>query len=299
MRYLCLILLAVTLSTKVGASTITVVISGLGGNAEYDEQFNQYATEIAEEARRSAASPQDVILVRGDAAKRNVIESLLENLPVSSEADTFIMYLIGHGSIDNQQYKFNIPGPDITGSEIAEALGNIKASNQLVVVSTSASGALLEPLSAPNRVVVTATKNARERNAVRFTQYLVSALSDVGADINKNESISAREMFDYAKNATDSYYKQENLLAPEHASLNGEIADNIEVARYGVLLEKKDEIAPELLARRQTISNEIEALRARKEEVDEDQYFDTLQVLMLELAEIQRNIDAGGNVNAN
>ena len=204
------------------------------------------------------------------------------------------MYLIGHGSIDNKEYKFNIPGPDITGSEIAEALTNIKAPQQLVVVSTSSSGALQETLAAKNRVVVTATKNARERNAVRFTEHLVNALTDTAADLNKNESISAQELFSYAQSATESYYKNENLLAPEHARIEGELADQIEVARYGVLLEKKDDISPELLTRRQSISNQINALKARKDDVDEDTYFDTLQDLMIELADIQRSIDSGG-----
>ena len=135
------------------------------------------ATTIADEARRVADSPQDVILVRGDAAKKGVILSLLENLPVNSKADVFTMYLIGHGSIDNKQYKFNIPGPDITGSEIAEALTNIKAPQQLIVVSTSSSGVLQETLAAKNRVVMTATKNAKERNAVRFTCLLYTSPS--------------------------------------------------------------------------------------------------------------------------
>ncbi len=276
------------------ASTVTVVISGLGGNAEYDEQFDQHATTIAEEARRVADSQQDVILVRGDAAKKNVILSLLKNLPVSNAPEVFVLYLIGHGSIDNQQFKFNVPGPDITGQELADALNTLNAARQLVVVSSSSSGALLETLAAPNRVVITATKNAKERNAVRFTEYMVNALTDTAADLNKNESISAQELFSYAQSATENYYTREKLLAPEHARIEGELADQIEVARYGVLLEKKDDISPALLARRQALSSEIDSLKARKDDVDEDTYFDTLQELMIELADIQRSIDAGG-----
>jgi hypothetical protein len=294
MKKLTALLTLLAASGGVWASTVTVVISGLGGNQQYTEQFNQYATSIAEEARRVAASPQDVILVRGDSAKKNVIVSLLENLPVSNSPEVFVMYLIGHGSIDNQQFKFNIPGPDITGEELAEALANLNASQQLVVISSSASGAMLETLAAPNRVVITATKNGKEKNAVRFTEYMVNALTDTAADLNKNESISAQEMFSYAQSATENYYTKEKLLAPEHARIAGELADQIEVARYGVLLEKKDDIAPALLARRQSLSNEINSLKARKDEVDEDTYFDTLQELMLELADIQRSIDAGG-----
>lgn len=292
------LLFFLTLCPAAMASTVTVVISGLGGNADYTEQFERYANSIADDARAIATSPQDVILVQGDAAKRNVITDILENLPVSNNADLFRLYLVGHGSHDGETYKFNIPGPDITGDEIVAALANIQSPQQLVVVATSASGALLEPLAAKNRVVITATKNAREKNAVRFPQHMVEALSEPAADINKDESISAQEMFDYAERAVAGYYNTEKLLASEHPKIEGSISSEIEVARYGTLLQRKDSIAPELLASRQTLSAEINALRARKDDVDEDTYFDQLQSLMLELAEIQRSIDEGETTNA-
>ncbi len=279
------------------ASTVTVIVSGLGGNPEYVEKFERYADEVANVARAAAESPQDVILIRGDAAKRNVIMGILENLPVSNNSDVFLLYLIGHGSYDGEQYKFNIPGPDITGDEIVSVLENIESPKQLVVVATSASGALLDVLEKPNRVVITATKNAREKNAVQFPQYMIEALSDIGADTNKDESISAEEMFNYADNAVTSYFDTEKLLASEHPRLQGNIAAEIEVARYGTLLQRKDSISPELLTKRQSLSSEITALRARKDDVDEDTYFDQLQSLMLELTAVQRSIDEGGGQN--
>lgn len=292
------LLLLLGVSQTAISSTVTVIISGLGGSADYTEQFERYANSIADDARAMASSPQDVILVRGDAAKRNVITGLLENLPVSNNADLFRLYLIGHGSHDGETYKFNIPGPDITGDEIVAALAQIQSPQQLVVIATSASGALLEPLTAPNRVVITATKNAREKNAVRFPLHMVEALSAPAADINKDESISAQEMFDYTERAVASYYETEKLLASEHAKIEGSLSNDIEVARYGTLLQRKDSISPELLASRQTLSAEINSLRARKDDVDEDTYFDQLQTLMLELAEVQRSIDEGVTTNA-
>ena len=291
--------LLLTLHTQqLFATTVTAIISGLGGNTEYAEQFERYADEIANVARAAAESPQDVILVQGDAAKRNVIQGVLNNLPTSNDSDVFILYLIGHGSYDGEQYKFNIPGPDITGEEIVSALEKITAPKQLVVVATSASGALLEALAKPNRVVITATKNSREKNAVRFPQYMIESLSDTAADTNKDESISAEEMFNYTDRAVAGYFDTEKLLASEHPRLQGNIAAEIEVARYGTLLQRKDSISPELLAKRQTLSSEINALRDRKDEVDEDTYFDQLQSLMLELAEVQRSIDEGEQNNA-
>lgn len=291
-------LLLLLISQGANASTVTVIISGLGGSSEYAERFERYADEVANVARAAAESPQDVILIRGDAAKRSVIMGVLSNLPVSNNSDVFLLYLIGHGSFDGEQYKFNIPGPDITDDEIVSALENITSPKQLVVVATSASGALLEALEKTDRVVITATKNSREKNAVRFPQYMIESLSDIAADTNKDESISAEEMFNYADRAVANYFDTEKLLASEHPRLQGTIAADIEVARYGTLLQRKDSISPELLTKRQTLSSEINALRERKDDVDEDTYFDQLQSLMLELAEVQRSIDEGEQNNA-
>jgi len=279
-------------------ATTTVVISGLGGSADYDDQFKNIATSIADEARLLADNPHDVIMVRGDAAKRNVILGLFNNLATKNNTESLTVYFIGHGTFNGQTYKFNIPGVDITATELADALNGIKTKRQLVVVATSASGAMLEPLTDPGRVVITATKNGRERNAVHFSKYLVDALSDPSADTNKNEIISAREMFDYVEGAVSKYYEDEKLLAAEHPRLEGSLADEIEVARYGTLLERKNSISPELLTKREQLSAEISTLRARKEDIDEDEYFDRLETLMLDLASIQRTIDEAGDDEA-
>ncbi|OED39623.1 hypothetical protein AB833_14590 [Chromatiales bacterium (ex Bugula neritina AB1)] len=293
-------LLALVITMPSYAAITTVVISGLGGNAEYKEQFASYATRIADEARRSAGSPQDVIMVRGDAAKRSIILGLLNNLSKGKPLDTLVVYLIGHGSFDGEIYKFNIPGADITGDEIINALNALKTRRQLIVVATSASGALLEPLARDNRVVITATKNGRERNAVQFPRYLVEALSGRTADTDKNEIISAQEMFAYTDRAVANHYETEKLLASEHPRISGTLAENIEVARYGTLLARKASIPEKLLTQRDDISARINALRLRKDDLNEDDYFDLLEPLMLELSGIQTAIDqAGTTKNAN
>jgi len=297
MRYFIYALLILA-CVPVQAGTMTIVVSGLGGNAQYDEDFTRYATTIAEEAQQTATQPTDVILLRSDAAKKSTILSLFDNLAAKQNTQPLAIYLIGHGTFDGETYKFNIPGIDITGTELTDALNAIPSTRQLVVVATSASGALLEPLTAQNRVVITATKNGRERNAVRFPMYLVDALATTDADTNKNEIISAAEVFAYTERALASYYESEKLLASEHPRLQGVLADEIEVARYGTLLTLQDSIPPELLSRRELVSQQIDALRSRKEDIDEDSYFDQLQTLMLDLADVQQKIDqSGGSEN--
>lgn len=297
--------LAICLSANVvQAANVTVVISGLGGSEEYTEKFNEYATTIADEARRIALTPTDVMLLRGDASKKEILTALFEAIATREDINRFTAFFIGHGSFDGKAYKFNIPGPDITGEELTDMLNSIKSKKQLVVAATSASGALLDLIDTGNnvvgqRVLITATKNGREKTAVLFPEYLVEALTNPAADTNKDESISAAEIFEYANTSIATYYETEKLLAPEHARLQGEQAANYEITRYGNLLASQNAIPQELAVEKETLANQISILRSRKDDIDEDEYFDTLQNLMLKLAEIQKQIDTESNQSGN
>lgn len=301
-----MVMLSMTLlATKATHSAnVTVVISGLGGNEEYTEKFDGYATAIADEATRIALTQTDVMLLRGSAAKKEIVTALFDAIATRTDVNQFSAYFIGHGSFDGRSYKFNIPGPDITDTELLELLNKVKARQQLVVAATSASGALLDVIDTGNqttgqRVLITATKNGREKTAVLFPEYMVEAITTPAADTDKNESISAQEIFDYANKSVEGFYETEKLLAPEHARLQGENAESFEVARYGNLLAAQESVPEELLTMRETISNQVNILRSRKEDIDEDEYFDTLQDLMLKLAEIQKQIDGATGQSGN
>ncbi len=269
----------------------TIVVSGLGGNAAYDEQFTEFSNAIADHARQLSKEESDVILLQGEQATKQSILEAFSDLQQHTTDDSIRIFLIGHGSFDGNEYKYNIPGPDLTGTELIDAVNQLPASQQLLVLATSASGAVLEPLAAAHRVVITATKNGRERNAVKFTEHLVTGMADPSADLDKDETISAQELFQYVERAVAKHYEGEKLLASEHARLSGDNAVTIELARYGTLLANQAEISEDLIAERQQISAQISSLRNRKADLTEDEYFDQLQSLMLELATIQRAID--------
>ena len=78
-------------------------------------------------------------------------------------------------------------------------LNRIPASRQLVVDMTSASGGATDALKKDNRTIITATKSGTEKNATVFARFWVEALRDPAADIDKNETISALEAFQYAR----------------------------------------------------------------------------------------------------
>jgi len=115
-------LLALLSLTTVNAANVTVVISGLGGNDEYTEKFDEYATAIADEAKRIALTQTDVMLLRGGAAKKEIVTALFDAIATRTDVNSFTAYFIGHGSYDGRSYKFNIPGPDITDTELLALL---------------------------------------------------------------------------------------------------------------------------------------------------------------------------------
>ncbi len=109
------------------------------------------------------------------------------------------------------------------------------ASQMLVVNATSSSGSVVEQWRKPNRVVITATKSGGERNATRFAEYWVQALSSPEADRDKNEIVTAAEAYDYASRKVADTFKSDAALATEHSRLDGKNADRIRRCAAGQL----------------------------------------------------------------
>ncbi len=126
--------------------------------------------------------------------------------------------LIGHGTYDESNYKFNIPGPDISATEIVALMDKIPA-QQLIVDMTSSSGGSIALMQNQKvkRVIITATKSGSEKNATIFARYWVEALRDPAADTDKNEVITALEAFRYAEEKTAKFFETQKRLATEHA----------------------------------------------------------------------------------
>ena len=80
-RLIAPVLLSLVSVTGAQAANVTVVISGLGGSEEYTEKFDEYATAIADEAKRIALTETDVILLRGGAAKKKLSRLCLMQSP--------------------------------------------------------------------------------------------------------------------------------------------------------------------------------------------------------------------------
>jgi len=287
---------AVALSTVsvAHADTYALIVSGLGGEAQYQQRFDNQAGSIAASAEKLTGAKSRVTSLAGTAANRDSIRQAMRTLAGKvARNDRVMVVLIGHGTFDGEEYRFNVPGPDLTATEFAQLLNQIDAGEQLIVNGTSASGAVVERWRRDGRIVVSATKNGGERTATRFPQFWLEAVTSEAADINKDDIVTAAEAFDYASRRVAESFKSDVSLATEHARLDGDGANKFQVARLGAAaLSVADAALNSLLEQRVKLERDIEAVKERKPTLAEADYYDELEAVLIRLALLQKQIDA-------
>ncbi len=295
-----------------------VVVVGAPGTSEFGEVFARSATAFRDAAERGGAACETIGQTTDEALglDREQLQATVERLAPAAERGTLWLVLFGHGTYDGREAKFNLRGPDASAMELNAWLAS--AQRPVVIVNcASASGPFLNALSAPNRVVVTATRSGNEVNFARFGEKFAEAIGDSGADLDKDQQVSLLEAFLVASGRTAEFYRDEGRLATEHALLDdngdqlGTSADwfvgvrATKRAKEGAALDGgrahqlhlvpsagERELPTEARQRRDELEAAVEALRAKKVELGDDAYYAELEKLMVELAAIYASSDS-------
>jgi hypothetical protein len=300
MKRLLLAAVLVGVSSPALAALHVLIVEGLGGEKVYTTQFSEQSAAVRK-AMLPLTDNDHLHWLDSKAATRAAIEAAFKSMSVGAGADDRLaLFLVGHGSFDGADFKFNIEGPDITGAELKSLLTKFPSPDQLIVATGSSSGALQELLKSQKRVVITGTRSGAERNVTRFGAEFANALGDATADTDKNASLSAQEAFDFAQRNVKGFYEREVRLASEHAQISGERAARFVMARVsgagstGAGTEAGTSSSSPLdavtQAKRDEINNALDALRLRKADLAEEDYSTQLEALLLQLA----RLDAGG-----
>ncbi|MCY3622793.1 MAG: hypothetical protein OXH68_13905 [Gammaproteobacteria bacterium] len=263
-----------------------LIVTGLAGEPDYAREFAQQGDASARHAEATGAT---VTLLTEENAGREGIRAAIETMARESKAsDRIVVQLIGHGTFDGEHYRFNVPGPDPTAEDLAAWLKPATAKRQLAVIATSASGAAQDVLAQAGRAVITATRHGRERNASLFGGFWALALDSPGADVDKDDRISADEAFRFAERALAAYYEDHQRIATEHPRLEGDAGSFI-VART----RPGEPVEPELLhlvGRVDELTAAIDELKTDRRVLTDDDYFARLQDLLLELARVDQEL---------
>jgi hypothetical protein len=272
-----LTLLTILTGSAAADNPRALVVAGLGGEPEYEIAFQTLAKDAAEHLRSAEV---DVTLLAGEDASSDGVRRQLKALQRTSGTTALVFLFIGHGSFDGVAFRFNVAGRDFTAEELATWLGDASQTPQLVVVTGSASGAIHEPLAAPGRTVLTATRNGDERNVTVFPRFFVEALASDTADTDKDQRITATEAFDYAVAHLRDYYEKNDRIATEHPLRTG--------AGFGVPLAQLSAASKSTEGRDEGQVAKLEAamaaLRQRKDSMTADAYYAELEPLLLQMA---------------
>lgn len=298
------------------AERYVLVVAGVSGSPQHAERHARWRTTLVEALRGPIGLPADhvVDLYDGDDVPpdrratlvnvRRVIDGWRSRI---EDGDLLTVVLIGHGTFDGVDAKFNLVGPDLEAAEWASLLDGVKGT-QVVVNTASASFPFLRRLAGPRRVVITATDSPLQKYDTVFAEFFVQAFTADDADLDKDRRVSIGEAFTFAGTRARRWYEQRGQLPTERALLDddgngvgreaGALGDDGALASR-LFLDPGPEVAmssdpalSELLGRRDALETAVDELKRKREFMPPDDYARELERLLVELARLSRRIRA-------
>jgi hypothetical protein len=301
-----------------------LIVVGLAGDPEHGELFHKWGGSLVESAAHLGVPADHLVYlvdepaegeahVSGKATLEEITRTFDRFAKQATAEDAVYVVLIGHGSFDGKNAKFNLPGPDISGADFSAQFKKLPTRQVVFVDTTSASGPFINDLSAPGRTIITATRNGAENYATLFGGYFVDALSGDEADADKNGRVTMLEAFTFAKAAVARAYDKEGLLSTEHAVLddNGDRVGSPEPSTVSTDGKNTDGKVASLMAigsaadaaplpadpklralvlERRDLEHRVESLRILKDNMDPAKYQSELEKLVTDLALKTREI---------
>jgi hypothetical protein len=296
-------------SLSAHAASYYITVAGLGGEPDYEQRFAGLAGDLDKLLKDSGGDLHVYTLSGKDATRARLTEIFATVAREAKPEDDLVVILIGHGSFDGNEYKFNLPGPDISAGELASLCDKVAAKRQLIVNTTSASGGSVAALKKSGRAIITATKSGTEKNATVFARYWIEALRDPASDVDKNEAITALEAFQFAERKTTEFYESQKRLATEHPQFEdtgkgdpvrapssetseGLLLSTLTLVRIGQAQRAAaDPAKRDLLAKKESLEQKIDKLKYEKAAMPEDEYKNQLTAALVELARVQQELD--------
>ncbi|MEP7305461.1 MAG: hypothetical protein ABJA98_08100 [Acidobacteriota bacterium] len=304
-----LVLVAWFASGARAADRYAVVITGASGGQGYAEKYDKWRSSFLLTLKRTFNYPDDHVFVLADTEGRTVGRATRDNVRRVFSGlrarlmndDLLFVILIGHGTTDEDEAKFNLVGPDLSSAEWADLLKPI-AGRLVVVNTTGGSFPFMRRLAGKGRIVVTATDSAAQQFETVMPEFFIKAFDDPAADEDKNGRVSIWEAFNYASRAVHQWFEQRGQLSTERPLLDdngdgvGREAQNPgtdgALARTVYLAEEPPGAGdPDLLKRRAALERQLDDLRTRKASSPNRGQLDSeIERLLIDIAQLSRQL---------
>lgn len=289
-----------------------LIVTGALGEPSYADQYGRWRQAAVTALLEGMAFDESHIVTLFDggdadhAATAAGLRHAIERLRAWMKADdVLLVLLIGHGSFDGAEAKFNLVGPDLSAAEWG-ALLNPLPGRVVFVDSTAASAPFLEAISGPRRIVITATDTPAQRFDTVFAEYFIQALTDPAADIDKNGRVSIWEAFVAASTGVRRHFAQRGQLPTERALLDdngdrqgreagsdgadGSVASRTYLDPDVPGAHETNQELLNLLQKRAQLQIEADDLKDRRQLLSAEEYQKEFERIMVELARLAREI---------
>ena len=311
---------------KPSVQKYAVILAGAAIEEQYKEQIKRWALLLhdilTKDYRYEAgqivllmdqADPGDA-RISGSSRSENIKDKLRELKAVLNPGDQVFIFLLGHGTSNEEVAKFVVTGADITAREVAAILETFSEQDIVLVNATSSSYPFCAVLSGPGRVIVSATRSGAERYNTIFARYFIGALEGHAGDRDKNRRVSIWEAFRFASKNVEKWYADQSRIPTEHAVLddNGDGIFSVDPDPHeddGLLAQiayldlipanpTGDEestaanmtMIQDLTAHQRELERSVFLLRNRKAELPQESYQKEMEVLLIDLARTSRKI---------
>jgi len=286
-----------------------IVLNGAPGSEEYGRLFSKWTEQWKEAAAKGGADFHHIDKPEKGTTKK-AAQKLITAQASESKSSLWIV-LIGHGTFDGKKAKFNLHGPDLEAGEFANWLKDSQRPTA-IINCTSSSAPFLPALSRKGRVVMTATRSGFEQNFSHLGGYLAAAIGNLEADFDKDGQTSLLEAWLAAARHTTDFYKNENRLATEHTILddNGDskgtssdwyrglrvakqsddatlLPDGLRAHQFHLIPSKEERaLTPAQRTERDRLEIEYAQLRALKDDLEGEKYYQQLEQILTKLGQI-------------
>src|SRR6476469_2735880 len=126
--------------TKGDPNKFAVIVNGAGGEAVYGKQFEEWTGQLSSVlSARFGFDAKQLTVLKGATAED--VKRTFTTLKTQLDANNVLfVFLIGHGSYDGKESKFNLVGPDLSASEYNAMLSSLPTHRVVVLNMSSASG---------------------------------------------------------------------------------------------------------------------------------------------------------------
>ena len=189
--------LLLALPTLASADSMALILNGITNSPYHEERFAGWTVGTHSTLINSFGfNEDDVVVLNGPNAEE--IQAAFEGFSERvGQDDVFFLFMIGHGSYDRGEYKFNIARADLTASDYSDLLSELGAGRSVVINATTSMTRSIATLPRTDVALVPVSR-------ARYQERAISPIRRGSRLLTVNPIAMARNSVDRGMGAIDS-----------------------------------------------------------------------------------------------